>query len=1176
MSTSSHISLSFRSIRRRNSFASLSRRAVPYATEMLERRTLLFAELNLSPQPVEEEVATFEHYDFSARLAAHALTAAEMQEHAIASVEWEGRQIYARRNEWNVQLRRDAGRESDAQAVLDSLGFGPIFVEMLGSPDRAVARLPEGRSHADLVAALTSADAFGSVEPNVIGWVSATPNDTHYATQQWSMNNTGQASGGVTGYLDADVDAPEAWDLTSGSFGTVVGVIDTGVSYTHPDLYKNIWINQDEIPSGVETEIKNDTGWDVDSDGLITFRDLNDPVNQGPGEMSDLDSNGRIDGADILTSSASGGWANGSDEDNNSRTDDLIGWDFANNDNNPSDQHGTVGHGTHVAGIIAAEWNNSAGIAGIARNAQIMVLRASTTAGEFTASAVENAIDYATDMKSTGVNVRVTNNSYELDDDNSGVSTEIAQSRDAGILFVAAAGNGGGDAVSDSIESGASPQYPASYDYTNVITVAATDRTDALTSWSNYGYSLVDLGAPGEEIYSLSRTGGYTLLSGTSQAAPHVAGAVALISTFYPAATMADVRDSLLNTADVNAGLYGRTVSGGRLNARRAFDWMKGVWERPATSNADQVIVRLKSGDSTTVEVVVTTGGTPTTYPRTVASTGIIRLSTLDGDDTVSVSDANGTVTIPIWVDGGGGADSVTGGTAEDRLIGSTGNDTLSGGAGSDALVGDGGADSLTGGNDSDHLIGGADADIGYGSAGNDNLRGNEGDDDLNGDAGNDTYLFPYNDANLGTDYIDDESQSAGTGGTDTLDLSHYKWSGGSGSVNLSNAGTRLGGGSKTVDDSTRFGLWVRDKADVATTGNTALENLKGTDGTDTITGSSAGNLIWGQFGGDSISGGDGNDTVLGGNTEGDNGVGIDDARSNDFLFGEGGADSLSGGFRHDQLDGGGGNDTLNGDTGNDVLTGGTADDTMNGGLGDDMFFADTTYDGADVMNGNSGVDEAHYELRTANLALSIDGTANDGAAFGEYDNIKADIEKVSAGSGHDSITGGNGNETLSGGAGNDTIKGGYGNDDIDGQAGANTMYGEEPGHVTIVGGSYSDFIRGGTAQIENDTIYGGPGNDVLRGMEGDDDIYGEDGDDNIEGFNGADDIWGGNGNDDIDGGDGADNIRGEGGNDVLKPIQDGFVDTVDGGTGTDTCLAANRDDDPGGITDILSSVEVT
>src|SRR5262249_48914857 len=130
------------------------------------------------------------------------------------------------------------------------------------------------------------------------------PNDPRFP-QQWGLDTT---------------EAPQAWELTTGSTKVVAAVLDTGVDYTHPDLYKNIWINQAEIPKDTRRNLV-----DTDGDGLITFWDLNEPANQGPGKIADLNGNGYIDGGDILKPQSQGGWANGIDEGHNGYVDDLIG-----------------------------------------------------------------------------------------------------------------------------------------------------------------------------------------------------------------------------------------------------------------------------------------------------------------------------------------------------------------------------------------------------------------------------------------------------------------------------------------------------------------------------------------------------------------------------------------------------------------------------------------------------------------------------------------------------------------------------------------------------------------------------------------------------------------------------------------------------------------------------------
>ena len=151
-------------------------------------------------------------------------------------------------------------------------------------------------------------------------FLTTTPNDALYASQ-WGL----EASG-----------APSAWDTTRGSAAVVVAGIDTGIDYRHEDLYLNVWINPDEIPAGVRSRLV-----DADADGAITFWDLNDSSNRG--RVRDVDRNGRIDAADLLTRAKYGGWSNGKDDGGNGYRDDIVGWDFAEWDNNPIDREG---HGT--------------------------------------------------------------------------------------------------------------------------------------------------------------------------------------------------------------------------------------------------------------------------------------------------------------------------------------------------------------------------------------------------------------------------------------------------------------------------------------------------------------------------------------------------------------------------------------------------------------------------------------------------------------------------------------------------------------------------------------------------------------------------------------------------------------------------------------------------------------
>lgn len=344
------------------------------------------------------------------------------------------------------------------------------------------------------------------------------PNDPNYPSQ-WALDNTGQTGGTV----DADIDAVQAWDINTDCSGVVIGVVDSGIDWRHEDLAENIWQNLAEDADGDGKVIEKINGvWQFDPDDL-----------------------------------------NGIDDDGNGYTDDLVGWDFLNGDNDPSDG---LEHGTHVAGIIGAKGNNNIGISGVCWEAQLAALRFignNRIGNAFDAAA---AIDYAVQ-----VNMPISNHSYGNYFSNTTLDLAIQNAQANGHLIVAAAGNGGQDTVGD--DNDITNVYPASLPHDNIISVAATNENDQKAVFSNYGANTVDIAAPGKFIQSCYPNDNYGVKSGTSMAAPMVTGACALYKQFYPNRTYQDIVQSVLITADPITSMNGRCTSNGRLNANNLLSY---------------------------------------------------------------------------------------------------------------------------------------------------------------------------------------------------------------------------------------------------------------------------------------------------------------------------------------------------------------------------------------------------------------------------------------------------------------------------------------------------------------------------------------------------------------------------------------------------------------------------
>ncbi len=240
---------------------------------------------------------------------------------------------------------------------------------------------------------------------------------------------------------------------------------------------------------------------------------------------------------------------------------DIVGYDFVHNDGLPYDDNK---HGTHTSGTIGAVGGNGVGVSGVNQRVSIMALKFLTGQGSGTTADAVRAIDYA-----IAHGARVLSNSWggKADNDNKALGDAIERARAANVLFVAAAGNESGN---NDIPSQAN--YPAAFTNDNIIAVAATDSNDSLANFSNFGAKTVHVGAPGVNVYSTIPGDKYAMLSGTSMACPHVAGAAALIWAKNPTWNYRQVKQALMATADVVPSLKGKTITGGRINVLKAMN----------------------------------------------------------------------------------------------------------------------------------------------------------------------------------------------------------------------------------------------------------------------------------------------------------------------------------------------------------------------------------------------------------------------------------------------------------------------------------------------------------------------------------------------------------------------------------------------------------------------------
>jgi subtilisin family serine protease len=457
-----------------------------------------------------------------------------------------------------------------AQGQARALPGTSLLQELPLVPGLFKVGLSQGMSVAQALAAYQATPGVLYADPDNALADSAVPNDPQFGNQ-WDMSA---------------INAPAAWNATTGSTSVTVAVMDSGIDYTHPDLANNVWVNQAEIPtlpfapgSGL-TGSRKSLLQDENGDRLITFADLNYHAangsypDQGLGKITAANGGTTITAADILApmvtvtingvlyDTGKGGWAyaGNTQDGDTAHPNDFIGWNFVADTNNPYDD---LGHGTHVSGTIGAVGNNGTGIAGINWTVQLMPVKFIDSSGNGYVSNFIEGLSYSIQH-----GAKISNNSWSGAGYSQALHDAVAAAQSAGQIFVAAAGNQGAD-----IDT--SPTYPASLSpgLDNVITVAATDGNNSLASFSNYGPKSVALAAPGVNTLSTLPNAGYGTDSGTSMATPHVTGVAALLWADHPSWTYQEVINQILTTVTPLPSAQDRVklTTGGLLNAGAAL-----------------------------------------------------------------------------------------------------------------------------------------------------------------------------------------------------------------------------------------------------------------------------------------------------------------------------------------------------------------------------------------------------------------------------------------------------------------------------------------------------------------------------------------------------------------------------------------------------------------------------
>jgi subtilisin family serine protease len=462
--------------------------------------------------------------------------------------------------------------------------------------DRAeveLVTLPAGMPLEAAIRRLRSQPGVAYAEPN---WVVSTGQTTSSDDPLYINGSLwGMYGDATTPANEFGSQAGEAWAAgATGAKAVYVGVIDEGIDVNHPDLDANVWTNPLDLVDG------------VDNDG-----------------------NGYID--------------------------DVNGWDFHNNDRTVYDGGNADKHGTHVAGTIGAE-RNGVGVVGAAWDVTLISAKFLGPNGGYTSNAIK-AVNYLTDLKTRQkLDIVASNNSWGGGGYSQALHDAIIRGAKANILFIAAAGN-------DGTNNDTTVRYPSAYNtkiatsteqiaasYDAVIAVAAITSTGGLASWSNFGATTVDLGAPGAGITSTLPKNSYGTYSGTSMATPHVSGAAVVLAARSDTARGGNLRSALLTTTPT-ASLTGRTVTGGRLNLSPAVTVVNAAPTASFTTTCTDL-------SCTFTDASNDTDGTITSWAWTFGD-----LSTSTAQVPAHTYAAGGTYTVTLTVTDNGGATATATGT---------------------------------------------------------------------------------------------------------------------------------------------------------------------------------------------------------------------------------------------------------------------------------------------------------------------------------------------------------------------------------------------------------------------------------------------------------------------------------------------------------------------------------